>query len=56
MTKAALRYPPPSPDFEDIYMAMDLMDTDLHRVIISKQKLTVESSKKIQLRFFFPKS
>jgi mitogen-activated protein kinase 1/3 len=35
-------YPPPSPDFEDIYIAMDLMDTDLHRVIISKQKLTVE--------------
>jgi mitogen-activated protein kinase 1/3 len=35
-------YPPPGPDFEDIYIAMDLMDTDLHRVIISKQKLTIE--------------
>lgn len=35
-------YPPPSPDFEDIYMVMDLMETDLHRVIYSKQPLTQE--------------
>ena len=36
------RYPPQSPDFEDIYIAMDLMDTDLHRVIYSNQSLTGE--------------
>jgi len=35
-------YPPASPDFEDIYMVMDLMETDLHRVIYSKQPLTEE--------------
>lgn len=35
-------YPPRSPDFEDIYMVMDLMETDLHRVIYSKQPLTEE--------------
>jgi mitogen-activated protein kinase 1/3 len=35
-------YPPPSPDFEDIYIVTDLMETDLHRVIYSKQPLTEE--------------
>mmetsp|Transcript_32453 Transcript_32453/g.74161 ORF Transcript_32453/g.74161 Transcript_32453/m.74161 type:complete len:400 (-) Transcript_32453:179-1378(-) len=35
-------YPPNGPDFEDIYIAMDLMETDLHRVIYSKQPLTEE--------------
>ncbi|KAF4729410.1 hypothetical protein FOZ63_028588 [Perkinsus olseni] len=35
-------YPPQSPDFEDIYIVTDLMETDLHRVIYSKQNLTDE--------------
>mmetsp|Transcript_42624 Transcript_42624/g.92885 ORF Transcript_42624/g.92885 Transcript_42624/m.92885 type:complete len:396 (+) Transcript_42624:95-1282(+) len=35
-------YPPQSPDFEDIYIVTDLMETDLHRVIYSKQPLTEE--------------
>eukprot|EP00932_Pfiesteria_piscicida_P016796 SRR837773.3703.p1 GENE.SRR837773.3703~~SRR837773.3703.p1 ORF type:complete len:223 (+),score=22.89 SRR837773.3703:75-743(+) len=35
-------YPPSSPDFEDIYIVTDLMETDLHRVIYSKQPLTEE--------------
>uniref|UniRef100_A0A7S2HQN9 Mitogen-activated protein kinase n=1 Tax=Zooxanthella nutricula TaxID=1333877 RepID=A0A7S2HQN9_9DINO len=34
--------PPPSPDFQDIYIVTDLMETDLHRVIYSKQPLTEE--------------
>lgn len=32
-------YPPESPDFEDIYIVTDLMDTDLHTVIYSRLKL-----------------
>lgn len=35
-------YPPTSPEFEDIYIVTDLMETDLHRVIYSKQPLTEE--------------
>lgn len=35
-------YPPASPEFEDIYIVTDLMETDLHRVIYSKQPLTEE--------------
>mmetsp|Transcript_28292 Transcript_28292/g.60282 ORF Transcript_28292/g.60282 Transcript_28292/m.60282 type:complete len:463 (-) Transcript_28292:246-1634(-) len=35
-------YPPLTPDFEDIYIVTDLMETDLHRVIYSKQPLTEE--------------
>lgn len=35
-------YPPQGPDFEDIYIVTDLMETDLHRVIYSKQALTDE--------------
>lgn len=35
-------YPPDTPDFEDIYIVTDLMETDLHRVIYSKQPLTEE--------------
>jgi mitogen-activated protein kinase 1/3 len=35
-------YPPPNADFEDIYIVTDLMETDLHRVIYSKQQLTDE--------------
>jgi len=35
-------YPPQTPDFEDIYIVTDLMETDLHRVIYSKQPLTEE--------------
>jgi len=34
--------PAQSPDFEDIYIVTDLMETDLHRVIYSKQALTDE--------------
>mmetsp|Transcript_34694 Transcript_34694/g.51794 ORF Transcript_34694/g.51794 Transcript_34694/m.51794 type:complete len:378 (+) Transcript_34694:147-1280(+) len=35
-------YPPDSPDFDDIYIVTDLMETDLHRVIYSKQMLNDE--------------
>lgn len=35
-------FPPDSPEFEDIYIVTDLMETDLHRVIYSKQPLTEE--------------
>jgi len=35
-------YPPSAPNFEDIYMVTDVMETDLHRVIYSKQPLTEE--------------
>jgi len=45
-------FPPSSPDFEDIYMGLDLMDTDLHRVIISKQKLTVEHTQYFMYQIF----
>jgi mitogen-activated protein kinase 1/3 len=35
--------PPPSmDDFEDVYILSELMETDLHRVIYSRQKLTDE--------------
>ncbi|KAL8272907.1 hypothetical protein Esti_003161 [Eimeria stiedai] len=33
---------PLTPDFEDIYLVSNLMDTDLHRVIYSRQPLTRE--------------
>lgn len=35
-------YPPTSRDFDDIYIVTDLMETDLHRVIYSKQSLSEE--------------
>lgn len=35
-------YPPYHPDFDDIYIVTDLMETDLHRVIYSKQVLNEE--------------
>merc|ERR1719207_53358 len=35
-------YPPDSVHYEDIYIVTDLMETDLHRVIYSKQPLTDE--------------
>jgi len=35
-------YPPDSPTFSDIYLVWEKMDTDLHRVIYSKQQLTEE--------------
>lgn len=35
-------YPPDHPDFDDIYIVTDLMETDLHRVIYSKQVLNDE--------------
>merc|ERR1719329_930344 len=35
-------YPPDTPDFDDIYIVTDLMETDLHRVIYSKQVLNDE--------------
>merc|ERR1719386_628092 len=35
-------YPPDSPEFDDIYIVTDLMETDLHRVIYSKQQLAEE--------------
>lgn len=35
-------YPPDNPEFDDIYIVTDLMETDLHRVIYSKQQLAEE--------------
>jgi len=35
-------YPPETPDHDDIYIVTDLMETDLHRVIYSKQPLSDE--------------
>jgi len=35
-------YPPEQPDHDDIYIVTDLMETDLHRVIYSKQPLSDE--------------
>ncbi|CAD7960561.1 unnamed protein product [Amoebophrya sp. A120] len=35
-------FPPKSREFDDIYIVTDLMETDLHRVIYSKQALTEE--------------
>jgi len=35
-------YPPKSPEFDDIYIVCDLMETDLHKVIYSKQPLMEE--------------
>lgn len=35
-------YPPENTEFEDIYIVMDVMETDLHRVIYSKQTLNEE--------------
>jgi mitogen-activated protein kinase 1/3 len=35
-------FPPDHPDFDDIYIVTDLMETDLHRVIYSKQVLNDE--------------
>tara|TARA_A100001015_G_C14584245_1_gene554083 strand:+ start:102 stop:581 length:480 start_codon:yes stop_codon:yes gene_type:complete len=36
--------PPPegARDFDDIYIVQDLMDTDLHRIIYSKQALSID--------------
>jgi len=33
-------FPPKSPEFDDVYIVTDLMETDLHKVIYSKQPLT----------------
>lgn len=33
---------PTTEDFEDIYICQDLMETDLHRIIYSKQALTID--------------
>ncbi len=41
--------PPQGPDFEDIYIVTELMETDLHRVIYSKQTLTDE-----HFQYFLP--
>eukprot|EP00438_Fugacium_kawagutii_P034522 Skav213812 [mRNA] locus=scaffold1987:458702:459238:- [translate_table: standard] len=35
-------YPPEHPDFDDFYVVTDLMETNLHRVIYSKQVLNDE--------------
>merc|ERR1719458_1678974 len=35
-------FPPEGPTFDDIYLVTELMDTDLHRVVCSKQPLTEE--------------
>lgn len=36
--------PPPATceEFEDIYIVQDLMETDLHRIIYSKQPITID--------------
>ncbi|CCD12918.1 unnamed protein product [Trypanosoma congolense IL3000] len=39
-------------DFSDIYMVMDLYDTDLHRIIKSRQKLTNEHYQYLMIQAF----
>ncbi|KAF8282175.1 mitogen-activated protein kinase [Trypanosoma cruzi cruzi] len=39
-------------DFDDIYMVMDLYDTDLHRIIRSRQKLTNEHYQYFMIQAF----
>eukprot|EP01035_Chromulina_nebulosa_P033304 gene33304-44584_t len=34
--------PPMTEEFEDVYIVQDLMETDLHRIIYSKQPLTID--------------
>mmetsp|Transcript_16408 Transcript_16408/g.27728 ORF Transcript_16408/g.27728 Transcript_16408/m.27728 type:complete len:417 (+) Transcript_16408:335-1585(+) len=34
--------PPTAEEFEDVYIVQDLMETDLHRIIYSKQPLTID--------------
>ena len=34
--------PPTIEEFEDIYIVQDLMETDLHRIIYSKQPITID--------------
>lgn len=34
--------PPHAEEFEDVYIVQDLMETDLHRIIYSKQPLTID--------------
>ena len=34
--------PPSAEEFEDIYIVQDLMETDLHRIIYSRQPLTID--------------
>jgi mitogen-activated protein kinase 1/3 len=34
--------PPTTEEFEDIYIVQDLMETDLHRIIYSRQPLTID--------------
>lgn len=34
--------PPTAEEFEDVYIVQDLMETDLHRIIYSKQALTID--------------
>lgn len=34
--------PPNLEEFEDVYIVQDLMETDLHRIISSRQPLTIE--------------
>lgn len=34
--------PPGSEDFEDVYIVQELMETDLHRIVYSKQPLTID--------------
>jgi len=45
-------YPPDSPDFDDIYIVTDLMETDLHRVIYSKQVLNEEHHQYFSYQIF----
>ena len=34
--------PPPAEEFEDVYIVQELMETDLHRIIHSRQALTID--------------
>jgi len=45
-------YPPDHPDFDDIYIVTDLMETDLHRVIYSKQVLNEEHQQYFSYQIF----
>merc|ERR1712151_914988 len=43
---------PPSPDFHHVYIVMELMDTDLHRVISSDEPLTDDHAQFFMYQIF----
>lgn len=46
--------PPNLEEFEDVYIVQDLMETDLHRIISSRQPLTIEHAQYFIYQVSFP--